>query len=43
MLIDSHAHLEMAEFEKDLEEVIRRAKESGVEYIFTVGTERKDW
>ncbi len=43
MLIDSHAHLEMAEFEKDLEEVIRRAKESGVEYIFTVGTERNDW
>jgi TatD DNase family protein len=43
MLIDSHAHLEMPEFEKDLEAVIRRAKESGVEYIFTVGTEKKDW
>ena len=43
MLIDSHAHLEMAEFKKDLEAVIQRAKESGVEYIFTVGTERKDW
>jgi TatD DNase family protein len=43
MLIDSHVHLEMAEFKKDLEEVIRRAKEAGVEYIFTVGTERKDW
>jgi TatD DNase family protein len=43
MLIDSHAHLEMPEFKKDLEAVIQRAKESGVEYIFTVGTERKDW
>ena len=43
MLIDSHAHLEMPEFRKDLEEVIQRAEESGVEYIFTVGTEGKDW
>ena len=43
MLIDSHAHLEMPEFKKDLEGVIRRAMESGVEYIFTVGTEEKDW
>ena len=43
MLIDSHAHLEMPEFKKDLEAVIQRAKESGIEYIFTVGTEEKDW
>ena len=43
MLIDSHAHLEMPEFKKDLEAIIQRAKESGVEYIFTVGTEEKDW
>ena len=43
MLIDSHAHLEMPEFKKDLEAVIQRATDSGVEYIFTVGTERKDW
>jgi len=43
MLIDSHAHLEMPDFRKDLEAVIQRAKESGVEYIFTVGTEKKDW
>jgi TatD DNase family protein len=33
----------MSEFRKDLEEVIQRAKEMGVEYIFTVGTEKKDW
>jgi TatD DNase family protein len=43
MLIDSHAHLEMPEFKGDLDAVIQRAKESGVEYIFTVGTEKKDW
>jgi TatD DNase family protein len=43
MLVDSHSHLEMPEFKKDLEEVIQRAKTSGVEYIFTVGTEQKDW
>jgi TatD DNase family protein len=43
ILIDSHAHLEMPEYRKDLEEVIQRAKASGVEYIFTVGTENKDW
>ncbi len=43
MLIDSHAHLEMPEFEKDLDEVLQRAKDSGIEYIFTVGTEKRDW
>src|SRR4030066_2335013 len=43
MLIDSHAHLEMPEFKRDLEAVIQRAKESGVEYVFTVETEKKDW
>jgi len=43
MLIDSHAHLELPEFARDLDEVIRRAKESGVEYLFTVGTEERDW
>ncbi len=43
MLIDSHAHLEMPDFRRDLEQVIQRAKESGVGYVFTVGTEKKDW
>ncbi len=43
MLIDSHSHLEMPDFERDLEQVIQRARESGVGYIFTVGTEKKDW
>ena len=43
MLIDSHAHLEMPEFRRDLNEVLQRAKDSRIEYIFTVGTEKRDW
>jgi TatD DNase family protein len=43
MLVDSHSHLEMPEFRRDLETVIQRAKESGIGYIFTVGTEKRDW
>jgi len=43
MLVDSHSHLEMPEFNRDLEAVIQRAKASGVGYIFTVGTEKQDW
>ncbi|MBN1364993.1 MAG: TatD family hydrolase [Syntrophaceae bacterium] len=38
MLIDSHAHLEMNEFDLDREEVIKRAVEVGVDFIITVGT-----
>jgi TatD DNase family protein len=38
MLIDSHAHLEMKEFNPDREEVIERARQAGVNYIVTVGT-----
>jgi TatD DNase family protein len=38
MLIDSHAHLEMKEFNPDREDVIVRARQAGVDYIVTVGT-----
>ncbi len=38
MLIDTHAHLEMREFNDDREDVIKRAREAGVEYIITMGT-----
>lgn len=37
-LTDSHAHLEMREFDRDRGEVIRRADEAGVKRIVTVGT-----
>ena len=38
MLIDSHAHLEMKDFDKDRARVIARAVEAGVGYIITVAT-----
>ncbi len=38
MLIDSHAHLEMKEFDVDRKDVIERALLAGVECIVTVGT-----
>ncbi len=38
ILVDTHAHLEMPEFEKDLPQVIQRAKEVGITAIVTVGT-----
>ena len=37
MLIDSHAHLDMEEFDDDRETVIRRAFEGGLTHIVTVG------
>jgi len=37
MLIDTHAHLDMPEFEADLPQVIQRATEAGVCTIMTVG------
>lgn len=42
MLIDSHAHLEMRDFDPDREEVVRRAVESGVAAMVTVGTNLRD-
>ena len=38
MLIDTHAHLDMREFNDDREDVIKRAREAGVEYIITIGS-----
>jgi TatD DNase family protein len=42
MLVDSHAHLEMKDFDRDRDRVIARAREAGVEYIITVGTTLPD-
>ncbi len=33
MLIDTHAHLYSPEFSEDIDEVITRARDAGVEYI----------
>ncbi|PKN36141.1 MAG: hydrolase TatD [Deltaproteobacteria bacterium HGW-Deltaproteobacteria-19] len=42
MLIDSHAHLEMRDFDPDREEVVRRAVENGITVMVTVGTNLRD-
>jgi len=38
MLIDSHTHLEMDEFEVDRDAVVARARQAGVKFMITVGT-----
>ena len=38
MLADSHAHLEMNDFDSDRDDAIRRAESAGVNLIITVGT-----
>lgn len=39
MFIDTHAHLFYPNFENDLDDVIKRANESGVNYIIVPGTD----
>jgi TatD DNase family protein len=38
MFVDSHAHLEMEQFNADREQVIARARENGVESIVAIGS-----
>ena len=40
-LVDSHAHLNMENFRKDLVEVIERAKNNGIVKVLIVGIDRK--
>src|SRR5512136_1561606 len=42
MIADSHAHLEMNDFDRDRKEVVRRAEAMGVNLIITVGTTLDD-
>lgn len=37
MLIDSHAHLDMEDFDPDRQDIIKRAEAAGVERIVTIG------
>jgi len=37
MLVDTHCHLDFPEFDQDRDEVIRRAKCQGVDYIINIG------
>ncbi len=41
MLIDTHCHLDMEAFDKDRDEVLKRAVESDIEYIINAGTDRE--
>src|SRR5881628_3907515 len=38
MIADSHAHLDMPQFDADRPEVIQRAREAGVELLLTIGS-----
>lgn len=38
-MIDTHCHLEMKPFDKDREDVIKRAKESGLDAVITIGSD----
>jgi len=40
-IVDTHAHLDMVEFDADRDEVIRRARESGVNTIISIGIDVK--
>jgi len=40
-LIDTHCHLDMDTFSGDLDEVIKRARNTGIEYIINVGSDRE--
>ena len=37
MIIDTHCHLDMEQFNKDREEVIQRARDNEIEFILNVG------
>lgn len=40
MLFDTHVHLNAEQFKEDIEEVIKRAKEAGVDHMVVVGFDR---
>jgi TatD DNase family protein len=42
MFIDTHAHLELEDFDDDRADVVARAADAGIDYIITVGTTLAD-
>jgi TatD DNase family protein len=42
MYIDSHAHLEMSDYDHDRYEMIKRALDQGIEKIVTIGIDKKE-
>ncbi|MCX7856960.1 MAG: TatD family hydrolase [Deltaproteobacteria bacterium] len=41
MFVDSHCHLELEDFDIDRDEIVFQAKNEGLKYILTVGTEKR--
>ena len=41
MLIDSHAHIQLGQFDRDRHDVLQRAKSSGIEQILVIGFDLK--
>ncbi len=39
MLIDSHAHLDMQQFEEDIDQTLMRALDAGISYIINIGSD----
>ena len=37
MIIDTHAHIDVADYDEDREAVIQRARENGVQYMVNIG------
>ena len=37
MIIDTHAHIDVSDFDEDREAVIERARENGVQYMVNIG------
>jgi TatD DNase family protein len=42
VFIDSHAHLEMSDYDHDRDEMIKRALDQGIEKIVTIGIDKKE-
>jgi len=42
LFIDSHAHLEMSDYDHDRDEMIKRALDQGIEKIVTIGIDKKE-
>jgi len=40
--IDSHAHLEMSDYDHDRDEIIKRAVDQGIDKIVTIGIDKKE-
>ena len=42
MYIDSHAHLEMSDYDHDRDKMIKRALDQGIDKIVTIGIDKKE-